>query len=128
MDRPRSRPQRLSECVRGLSGAGVPPCLAGPPFAQSPPSELIWEEHTSHGRPRFVGCHRIARAGLAWAHHIKAYEPPTLPNWHRSGDGNTLRCPGACGTGHDVKQVPPAYAKPFRRGHKNDFRMTFEML
>ena len=23
--------------------------------------------------------------------------------------------------GHDVKQVPPAYAKPFRQGHKNDF-------
>ena len=21
--------------------------------------------------------------------------------------------------GHDVKQVPPAYAKPFRQGHKN---------
>ena len=24
--------------------------------------------------------------------------------------------------GHDVKQVPPAYAKPARQGHKNDFR------
>ena len=24
--------------------------------------------------------------------------------------------------GHQVKQVPPAYAKPFRHGHKNDFR------
>jgi transposase len=24
--------------------------------------------------------------------------------------------------GHDVKQVPRAYAKPFRQGHKNDFR------
>ena len=24
--------------------------------------------------------------------------------------------------GHDVKQVPPVYAKPFRQGHKNDFR------
>ena len=24
--------------------------------------------------------------------------------------------------GHDVKQVPPAYAKPFRQGQKNDFR------
>jgi transposase len=24
--------------------------------------------------------------------------------------------------GHHVKQVPPAYAKPFRQGHKNDFR------
>src|SRR6516165_5355224 len=42
MDRPRSRPQRLSGCVGGLSGGGVSPCLARPPFAQSPPSELIW--------------------------------------------------------------------------------------
>ena len=24
--------------------------------------------------------------------------------------------------GHEVKQVPPAYCKPFRQGHKNDFR------
>ena len=24
--------------------------------------------------------------------------------------------------GHDVKQVPPAYARPFRQGHKSDFR------
>ena len=24
--------------------------------------------------------------------------------------------------GHDAKQVPPTYAKPFRQGHKNDFR------
>ena len=24
--------------------------------------------------------------------------------------------------GHDVKQAPPVYAKPFRQGHKNDFR------
>jgi transposase len=24
--------------------------------------------------------------------------------------------------GHQVKQVPPAYSKPFRQGHKNDFR------
>ena len=24
--------------------------------------------------------------------------------------------------GHDVRQVPPTYAKPFRQGHKNDFR------
>src|SRR5215831_10136645 len=35
MDRPRSRPQRLSECLGGLSGeGGAPPCLAHPPFTQ----------------------------------------------------------------------------------------------
>ena len=26
---------------------------------------------------------------------------------------------------NDVKQVPPAYAKPFRQGHKNDFRDAY---
>ena len=29
--------------------------------------------------------------------------------------------------GHDVKQVPPAYAKPFRQGHKNDFRDAYSV-
>jgi hypothetical protein len=24
--------------------------------------------------------------------------------------------------GHDAKQVPPVYARPFRQGHKSDFR------
>src|SRR6516162_7166893 len=27
--------------------------------------------------------------------------------------------------GHVVKQVPPAFAKPFRQGHKNDFRDAY---
>jgi transposase len=27
--------------------------------------------------------------------------------------------------GHEVKQVPPAYAKPFRQVHKNDFRDAY---
>ena len=27
--------------------------------------------------------------------------------------------------GHDVRQVPPAYDKPFRQGHKNDFRDAY---
>jgi hypothetical protein len=27
--------------------------------------------------------------------------------------------------GHDVRQVPPAYAKPFRQGYKNDFRDAY---
>src|SRR5215470_17557090 len=26
--------------------------------------------------------------------------------------------------GHDVRQVPPVYARPFRQTHKNDFRET----
>ena len=38
----------------------------------------------------------VLRERVARAHHIKACE--LLPNWHRSRDGNTLRCWGACGT------------------------------
>ena len=29
--------------------------------------------------------------------------------------------------GHDVKQVPPTYAKPFRQAHKNDFRDAYSV-
>jgi hypothetical protein len=42
MDRPRSRPQRVSECAGGSLRAGAAPCLAGPRIPQSPPLELIW--------------------------------------------------------------------------------------
>ncbi len=27
--------------------------------------------------------------------------------------------------GHDVRQVPPVYARPFRQTHKNDFRDAY---
>ena len=70
----------------------------------------------------FARRHRVAREGLAGTHYIEACERATLSNWHRSGDGNTLRCSRACGARPRVKQVPPTYAKPFRQGHKNDFR------
>ena len=30
--------------------------------------------------------------------------------------------------GHDVKQVPHAYAKPFRQAQKNDFRVAFLLV
>jgi transposase len=30
--------------------------------------------------------------------------------------------------GHDVRQVPPGYAKPFLQGHKNNFRDAYDAL
>ena len=44
------------------------------------------------------------------------------PDRNRSWHGDALCGSRANALGHDVKQVPPAYAKPFRQGHKNDFR------
>lgn len=39
-----------------------------------------------------------------------------------AGMGAHYVTPGLLALGHDVRQVPPVYAKPFRRTHKNDFR------
>src|ERR1700745_2909732 len=92
MDRPRSRPQRLSECLRGLSGEGA---LHASRIHGSR-SDRHWnrygQAHTAHGRSRFVWRHRAAREGLARTHRIEARESATLPHWHRSRDGDTLCC------------------------------------
>ena len=39
-----------------------------------------------------------------------------------AGMATHYMCRDLLALGHEVKQVPPAYAKPFRQGHKNDFR------
>src|SRR5215831_12838909 len=80
------------------------------------------QEHTSYDRSRFVWRHRAAREGLARTHRIEACEPATLPHWHRSRNGEHYVTRELTALGHDVKQVPATYAKPFRQGHKNDFR------
>src|ERR1700756_3832702 len=121
MDRPRSRPQRLSECVGGLSGAGAPPCLAGPPFAQSPPSELIWVRTHVVGLDwlgAIVLRERVSRGRIA---SRLANLPPCLIGVE-AGMATHYVARELAALGHDVKQVPPAYAKPFRQGHKHDFR------
>src|SRR5262249_5032441 len=59
-------------------------------------SDRYWnrsrQEHTSYDRSRFVWRHRAAREGLARTHRIEAWEPATLPHWHRSRNGDTLCC------------------------------------
>jgi transposase len=66
---------------------------------------IVWREKVSRGRiasrlANLPSCLIGIEAGLAT--HYVARELAAL--------------------GHDVKQVPPTYAKPFRQGHKNDFR------
>ena len=45
-----------------------------------------------------------------------------MPDRDRGGHGNALCDRALLALGHDVRQVPPVYAKPFRQTHKNDFR------
>src|ERR1700736_2025336 len=92
MDRPRSRPQRLSECLGACQGKEHPHASR----IHRSRSDRYWnrsrQEHTSYDRSRFVWRHRAAREGLARTHRIEACEPATLPHWHRSRNGDTLCC------------------------------------
>jgi hypothetical protein len=57
------------------------------------------------------------RGVLAWS----GGEPPCLIGIE-AGMATHYVARELAALGHDVKQVPPTYAKPFRQGHKNDFR------
>src|SRR5262249_7815962 len=124
MDRPRSRPQRHSECLGGLirRRRSTPMPRASTVHAVitigidlgkntlhmiglDSSGAIVLREKVSRGRiasrlanlpPCLIGI----EAGMAT--HYVARELTAL--------------------GHDVKQVPATYAKPFRQGHKNDFR------
>ena len=45
-----------------------------------------------------------------------------LPNWHRSGDGNTLRCSGARGAWPRREAGSAGICEAVSAGDKNDFR------
>src|SRR5580704_11787865 len=123
MDRPRSRPQRHSECAGGLvrRRSSIMPRTSsvyavttiGMDMGKNAlhmigldsRGAIVLREKVSRGRitsrlANLPCCLIGIEAGLAT--HYVARELAAL--------------------GHDVKQVPPTYAKPFRQGHKNDFR------
>src|SRR3974390_3857559 len=90
-DEPAAPPPPTALRVRGgLSGAGVPPCLAGPLFAQSPPSELIWvrTHFTWSASIRWVPsyCESGARAG---ALHQGSRTPPPASLASKRGGQHT---------------------------------------
>jgi len=77
-------------------------------------------KHASHDRPRYPRRHRVAREGVARTHFISsrlANLPPCLIGIE-AGMATHYVARELAALGHDVKQVPPTYAKPFRQGHK----------
>ena len=80
------------------------------------------QDHSSHGRPQFARCHcvreKVSRGRIA---SRLANLPPCLIGIE-AGMATHYVARELAALGHDVKQVPPTYAKPFRQGHKNDFR------
>jgi hypothetical protein len=74
--------------------------------------------------PRLAWRRRVAKKDIARTHRIEACEPAPLSRWHRSQFSLATHyvARGLAALGHDVKQVPSTYAKPFRRGRKNDLQ------
>ena len=70
------------------------------------------------GKGTIVLREKVSRKRIA----ARLVNVPPLPHRDRSWHGHALRVPQELTLGHSVKQVPPAYSKPFRQGHKNDFR------
>jgi hypothetical protein len=65
-----------------------------------------------HRRPVSLAAAAKSRAPMRVANRSGSAEP-----W-----GDPVVARELAALGHEVKQVPPAYSKPFRQGHKNDFR------
>src|SRR5262249_49742046 len=123
MDRPRSRPQQRSECVGACQEKEHPM-----PRASTLHAAITIGIDMGKSTLHMIGLdsrHRAAREGLARTHRIEAREPATLPPCLigiEAGMATHYVARELTGLGHDVKQVPATYAKPFRQGHKNDFR------
>jgi transposase len=75
-----------------------------------------------------LGAIVLARAGLARAHHVKACEPLTLPNWHRSGDGNTLCARELAGAWPRREAGSTGMCEAFSAGAQDYFRDAHAMV
>jgi transposase len=80
------------------------------------------QEHTAHDWPRFTRRHRVAREISRGRITSRLANLPPCLIGIEAGMATHYVARELTALGHDVKQVPPAYAKPFRQGHKNDFR------
>src|SRR5262249_15174170 len=123
MDRPRSRPQRLSECLGGLPGEGAPSMPRASTVHAVIAIGIDLGKNTLHmigldSSGAIVLREKVSRGRIA---SRLANLPPCLIGIE-AGMATHYVARELTALGHDVKQVPATYAKPFRQGHKNDFR------
>src|SRR5579863_7984980 len=123
MDRPRSRPQRRSECVGGLvrRRSAVMPRTSTVHAVTTIGMDV--GKNTLHmigldTRGAIVLREKVSRGRIA----SRLANMPSCLIGIEAGLATHYVARELAALGHDVKQVPPTYAKPFRQGHKNDFR------
>ena len=93
------------------------------PEGQCPHPRHSYDCSAIAGRPQTTWARRrLARKSLSESDCRTTRECAAMPHRDRSRHGHSLHGCELVALGHEVKQVPAAYAKPFRQGHKNDFR------
>src|SRR6478735_2280735 len=80
------------------------------------------QEHPAFDRPRRPGGNRFAGEDCPRPDRSPARQCAAVLVGIEAGMATHYVARELGALGHDVKQVPPAYSKPFRQGHKNDFR------
>ena len=115
-------PRTAQRMTGGRSTRSTSPCPIRPPLQSLTPWHRYRQEHPAFDRPRRPGDNRfagkIARGRIA----ARLANVPRCLIGIEAGMATHYVARELGALGHDVKQVPPAYSKPFRQGHKNDFR------
>src|ERR1700758_1358081 len=125
MDRPRSRPRRHSGCVGACQEKEQRHASHSHRSRSDRHRNRYGQEHPSHDWARFARHHRVAREGLTRTHYIEACELATLSHWHRSGDGDALRCSRAYRAWPRCEASSARVCEAVSAGAKKDFRDAF---
>src|SRR3974390_878117 len=123
MDRPRSCPQRLSECARGLFRRRSTEMPRRSTVHAVTVIGVDLGKNTLHlvGLNSF-GAIVLREKGSRGRITLRLANLPPCLIGIEAGMATHYVARELAALGHDVKQVPAMYAKPFRQGHKNDFR------
>jgi len=117
-------PQPASKLTVGAGGKrSTMPCRSLPP--PSPPLESIPGRNAAPHWPRCTRSGRAAREGGPHQNCVAARECGAMLD-RDTGTHYVTR--GLLALGHDVRQVPPVHAKPFRQTHKMTFEMRMRLL